>query len=171
MPRPRGAKTAGVVGFHPSRSATRLDQQAWMRAPTILKVSAGLQVMACKGSLFRKRRSGAAEFRPRADNSPARTKLLFVEADVVDIESRLQVMTSLPSAAAGRYRVAVPSSRCECASGFRSSCPAVSSGVICVGTVPMRLVTIAESQTRRSPSRAARRPRNYADRARRAATR
>ena len=88
-----------------------------MRQPAILKVSAGFQIMAREGSLFRK--DAAAQQRSIfAQVTDRRLRNAFVEADMVQRETGLQVMTSLPMIAGAGIESLFASSRCECETRF-----------------------------------------------------
>ena len=67
-------------------------------------------------------RSGARAFRLRADNSPARA-LVLVICDVVQIESRLQIVPPGPVPGRQIQSPRFPPDAASARSGFQSSCP------------------------------------------------
>ena len=81
----------------PVKAQTGLDEQARVSKPAVLKISAGLEVMARERSLAGK--GAVPQQRPvLAQIIYRRTRNAFVEADVVEIDARFEIMASVPMA-------------------------------------------------------------------------
>ncbi len=93
-----------------------------MRRPAILKVSAGFHIVARKRRLFGE--DAATQQRSiLAQIAYGRLHKAFIEADVVDRETGLQVMTSLPNTAGAGItsRLLLPAANGK--PGFQNNCP------------------------------------------------